>query len=98
MTEATWGNSAKTPDIDWRMSAALEDVPRGNGDVAQVTSLEGAVRSWVGLDPLHQAAATLTSDRPIWLDGVASGSFSGNGIAALAECLPQLPVRVTRLL
>jgi hypothetical protein len=27
MTEATWGESAKTPDINWRMSASLENVP-----------------------------------------------------------------------
>jgi hypothetical protein len=24
MTEATWGESAKTPEINWRMSASLE--------------------------------------------------------------------------
>lgn len=34
MTEATWGESAKTPDINWRMSASLENVPRGEAKVA----------------------------------------------------------------
>jgi len=50
MTEATWDDAAKNPPIDWRMSAALENVPRGNSDIAEVTSLEGAVRAWVTLD------------------------------------------------
>eukprot|EP01037_Dinobryon_pediforme_P029332 gene29332-32928_t len=45
MAEATWGDDTKTPAIDWRMSASLEDVPRGSEDVAEVTSLEGAVRA-----------------------------------------------------
>jgi hypothetical protein len=88
MTEATWGDDAKTPDIDWRMSAALEDVPRGGEDVAEVTSLEGAVRAWIGLDPEHKDAATLTTERPVQIDGVSGSSFSGTGIAALAERLP----------
>ena len=51
MTEATWGESAKTPDINWRMSASLENVPRGDTDIAEVTNLERAVRDWVRLDP-----------------------------------------------
>lgn len=88
MTEATWGNKAKTPPIDWRMSAALEDVPRGEEDVAEVTSLEGAVRAWRELDPAHQSAATLTLERAIQLDGVSLTAFTGNSIAALVEKLP----------
>ncbi|WP_277983319.1 hypothetical protein [Sphingomonas faeni] len=40
MTEATWSKSAKTPDIDWWMSASLENVPRGDTDIAEVTNLE----------------------------------------------------------
>jgi hypothetical protein len=88
MTEATWGDDAKTPDIEWRMSAALENVPRGDNDVAEVTSLEGAVRAWLELDPEHQAAATLTAERPVQIDGVSLTSFTGDGVSALAEHLP----------
>ena len=88
MTEASWGDTTKTPTIDWRMSASLENVPRGDNDVAEVTSLERAVRAWLDLDPAHRAAATLTPERPIQLDGVATSSFEGEGIAALAERLP----------
>ncbi|BCA62752.1 hypothetical protein HMP09_1986 [Sphingomonas sp. HMP9] len=88
MTEATWGQAAKTPDIDWRMSAALEDVPRGEEDVAEVTSLEGAVRAWLELDSEHRTAATLTAERPVQVDGVSLTSFVGDGIATLAERLP----------
>jgi hypothetical protein len=88
MVEAIWGEDAKTPDIDWRMSAALEDVPRGDGDLAEVTSLEGAVRAWLDLDLEHKAAATLTAERPVQIDGVSNTSFVGEGIAALAEQLP----------
>lgn len=88
MTEATWGDRAKTPAIDWRMSASLEDVPRGDADVAEVTSLEGAVRAWAGLDPAHRAAATLTLERAIQLDGVSLTTFTGESIAALVEKLP----------
>jgi hypothetical protein len=88
MAEATWGDDAKTPPIDWRMSASLEDVPRGDGDVAEVTSLEGAVRAWRQLDPAHQSAATLTLERAIQLDGVSITVFTGESIAALVEKLP----------
>ena len=87
MTEATWGEGAKTPDIDWRMSAALENVPRGDSDVAEVTSLEGAVRAWLDLDPDHRSAATLTVERIVQIDGVPTQTFTGSGIAALAERL-----------
>jgi hypothetical protein len=88
MTEASWGDSAKTPEIDWRMSAALEDVPRGDCDVAEVTSQEGAVRAWLDLDPVHKVAATLTPQRPIRIDGVSPTLFEGSGIAVLAERVP----------
>lgn len=88
MTEATWGDDVKTPDIDWRMSAALENVPRGDGEVAEVTSLEGAVRAWLELDPVHRSAATLTAERALQIDGVSLTSFAGEGISVLAEHLP----------
>lgn len=88
MTEATWGDDAKTPDINWRMSAALENVPRGDEDLAEVTSLERAVRAWTRLDQEHRAAAVLTSERPVQIDGASSAAFTGAGIARLAERLP----------
>lgn len=95
MTEATWGEDAKTPDINWRMSAALENVPRGDSEVAEVTSLEGAVRAWIELDPEHKAAATLTVERTVQIDGVSVETFIGEGIAVLAERLPA-PVTPSR--
>lgn len=88
MTEATWGDDAKTPDIDWRMSAALETVPRGDEDLAEVTSLEGAVRAWTALDPEHRSAAVLTPERPVQIDGASHASLTGHGIAALVDRLP----------
>lgn len=88
MVEATWGDETKSPNIDWNMSAALEDVPRGDDDLAEVTSLVGAVRAWVELDPDHKAAATLTPERPVLIDGVSTASFSGEAISVLAERLP----------
>jgi hypothetical protein len=92
MTEAAWGEDAKTPDIDWRTSAALENVPRGDSDVAEVTSLEGAVRAWIDLDPEHKAAAILTVERTMQIDGVSIDTFTGEGIAVLAERLPVPPI------
>lgn len=91
MTEATWGKSAKTPDINWRMSASLEDVARGETDIAEVTNLERAVRDWVRLDPEHRDAATLTTDHPVQIEGVSSTTFTGEAIAAIAEHLPRIP-------
>lgn len=88
MTEATWGERAKTPDINWRMSASLENVPRVDTDVAEVTNLARAVRDWMGLDPRHQAAAVLTAEHAIQVDGVSSRTFTGEAVAALAEHLP----------
>lgn len=88
MTEATWGNDAMSPDINWRMSAALENVPRGESDVAEVTSLAGAVSEWLALDQAHQAAAVLTPEHPLVIDGASYPSLTGEAIAALAERLP----------
>ena len=85
VTEATWGDAGRTPQIDWQMSASIEDVPRGDSDVAEVTSLEGAVRAWLTLDPQHRSAATLTLERAVQMDGVSTTSFMGEGIAALAK-------------
>ncbi|QQV78001.1 hypothetical protein H5J25_04465 [Sphingomonas aliaeris] len=88
MTEATWGDQSNASEIDWRMSAALENVPRGEEDVAEVTSLLGAVHEWIGLDPKHKAGATLTLERPVLIDGTARTSFQGEAIAMLAAALP----------
>ena len=88
MTEATWGESAKTPEINWRISASLENVPRGDSDVAEVTNLERAVRDWRELDPEHQATAVLTVEHPVQIDDASSTTFAGEGIAALADHLP----------
>lgn len=88
MAEATWGDRTKTPEINWRMSASLENVLRGDSDVAEVTSLERAVREWLALDPDHRADAVLTSEHPVQIDGSAHSSFTGEGIAVLAERLP----------
>ena len=49
MVEASWGDAA-SPDINWRMSAALENVPRGLEELVEVASLEKAVRAWLALD------------------------------------------------
>ena len=88
MTEASWGTDRKNLQIDWHMSAVIEDVPRGDSDVAEVTSLEGAVRAWLSLDPQHRAAAKLKLERAVQMDGVSTTSFTGEGIAALADRLP----------
>ena len=88
MTEATWVDDTKTPEIDWRMSAALENVPRGTENLAEVTSLEGAVRAWTALDTEHRDAAVLTPERPVLIDGASHVSLAGDGIAGLAERLP----------
>lgn len=85
MTEARWGDDAMTPDINWRMSASLENVHRGDTDLAEVTNLRAAVRAWQQLDPDHQAAATLTPEHALQIDGVTTASFSGEAIAALAD-------------
>ncbi|WP_294390602.1 hypothetical protein [uncultured Sphingomonas sp.] len=87
MTEASWGNAA-TPEIDWRMSAALKNVPRGDSDLAEVTSLEGAVRAWLALDPAHREGAVLTPEHVLLIDGVSMDEVRGAGIGSLAERLP----------
>jgi hypothetical protein len=74
--------------IDWGMSAALESVPRGGSELAEVTSLEGAVREWLDLDEEHRAEAVLTLDRPLVLDGVSRMDLEGDEIGALADRLP----------
>ena len=88
MTEASWGNESMSPDIDWRMSASLENVPRGDSDVAEVTSLAGAVEEWRALDAAHRANAVLTPERPLVIDGATVESLTGEGISVLAERLP----------
>ena len=88
MSEASWDEEVKTPPIDWSISAALENVARGGQEVAEVTNLEGAVRAWLALEPTHQMQATLSIEHSILLDGVATSSFAGQTIAALAEHLP----------
>ena len=88
MTEATWGGETKTPEIDWTMSAALENVVREGQDLPEVASLQAAVRAWTQLDPEHQAAATLTPEHAIMIDGASLSLFEGEGIRALAERLP----------
>ena len=88
MNQASWGE-AGSPEINWRMSAALEDVPRGDEDLAEVTSLEGAVRAWLALGPAHRSAATLTPEHPLLIDGASTSELIGEGIAKLAERLPE---------
>lgn len=88
MTEATWGNDAMSPEIDWTMSAALENVARGAEELPEVASLAGVVRAWMQLDPEHKAAATLTPERPIMVDGHTFETLHGDTIAALAGRLP----------
>lgn len=70
------------------MNASLENVPRGETDVAEVTNLKRTVRHWMALDPQHQTAATLTTEHAVQIDGVASTAFGGQAIAALADHLP----------
>jgi hypothetical protein len=88
MSEARWGTDALSPEIDWRMSASLENVPRGDSELAEVTSLEGAVAAWQALEPAQRAEAVLTPERPLVIDGASVESLTGDAIAALAERLP----------
>lgn len=89
--EATWDDEVKSPAIDWRMSAALENVPRGGDDVPEVTNLEKVVRDWLALDPEHRAEAIVTPERPLLIDGVSHASFTGDGVALLADRLEAGP-------
>ena len=88
MTEATWGDSVHPTAIQWSMSAALENVPRGDSDLAEVTSLEGAVRAWRDLDPEHRIHARLSTEHPIQIEGLAATAFTGNTINELFKRLP----------
>jgi hypothetical protein len=90
MNQASWGDGAMSPEIDWRMSASLENVPRGDSDLAEVTNLAGAVAAWQALEPAHRAAAVLTPERALLVEGATIAEFTGDGIAALAERLPPL--------
>ncbi len=69
------------------MSASLENVHRGNSDLAEVTSLRAAVPAWQQLDSDHKAAAILTPEHALLIDGVATASFSGEAVTAFAERL-----------
>jgi hypothetical protein len=89
MAEGTWKGATELPSINWRMSAALENVPRGDDEVAEVTNLEAAVRDWLQLDGELQAEAVLTPEHPIKLnEGEPIVSFSGLAIRDLADRLP----------
>ncbi|KKI18541.1 hypothetical protein CA236_12995 [Sphingomonas sp. ABOLG] len=88
MAEATWGE-ATPPPIDWKMSASLENVPRGDAAVPEVTSLETAVRAWQDLDPAMRADAVLKLERPVWLiPEMPLDRFEGDGIGDLVRVLP----------
>ena len=87
MVEASWGDAA-TPDINWRMSAALENVPRGLEELVEVTSLEKAVRAWLALDPAHQEDAILIPQQALIVEGVSMIEIRGDNIGSLALDLP----------
>lgn len=70
------------------MSAALENVPRGGSDVAEVTSRQGAVRAWKDLDGAHQIHARLSTGKPIQFEGVATAVFTGQAIGELVKRFP----------
>lgn len=88
MAEATWGD-ANDPRIEWKMSAALENVTRSGEEVPEVTNLEGAVRAWQELDGDQKRDAVLTLERPIRLNGdLPLDTFVGEAIGGLAQQLP----------
>lgn len=74
--------------IDWRMSALLANVERGGTEVAEVTSLEQAVRAWQTLDNGLQNEAVLRPERSVVLDGETVAAFEGQAIRELANQLP----------
>ncbi|WP_203310663.1 hypothetical protein [Sphingomonas beigongshangi] len=78
-------------EIDWRMSASLANVARGDSDLPEVTSLEGAARTWLALDTASQDAAVLTPERAVPLDSGMVVELKGQAIRSLAEQLPDLP-------
>lgn len=92
MTEAGSSADNRRSDINWRVSASLENVPRGDSDVAEVTNLERAVRDWTTLDPAHQDAAVLTVEHAVVLDGIARTTFDPPAISVLADRLPSAGV------
>lgn len=88
MTEATWSGGEPSV-INWKMSAALENVSVGGNLIPEVTNLEGAVRAWKGLEPELQEQAVLTLEHPIVVTGsMPVDSFMGAAIGQLAERLP----------
>jgi hypothetical protein len=87
MNEANWGRGTMSPGVDWRMSAALENVPRGESDLAEVTSLAAAIAAWQALDPAYRANAVLTPERPLVIDGVSVATLKRDAISALADRL-----------
>lgn len=74
--------------IDWTMSAALADVERDGNELAEVTSLERAVRAWLTLDDNMQNAAVLRPERAVVLEGETVVALTGQAIRALADRLP----------
>ena len=74
--------------IDWRMSAVLADVDRSGSELAEVTSLEQAVRAWLALDNGLQNEAVLRPERAVVIDGETVAAFEGQAIRALADRLP----------
>ena len=87
MVEASWGDAASL-DINWHMSAALENVPRGLEELVEVTSLEKAVRAWLALDPAHQEDAILIPQQVLIVEGVSMIEIRGDNIGSLALKLP----------
>jgi hypothetical protein len=75
-------------DIDWKMSAALENVSRGGNELPEVTNLAAAVRAWTTLDNELQNAAVLTPEHAVVVDGESTAAFSGQAIRQLAALLP----------
>lgn len=74
--------------IDWRMSAVLANVDRSGSELAEVTSLEQAVRAWHALDNGLQNEAVLRPERAVVIDGETVAAFEGQAIRALADRLP----------
>lgn len=89
----SWGADAQNPAPDWGMSVSLENVPRGGQQLPEVTSLREAVRTWLQLEQPAKDAAVLILERPVIIDGAQLDRFEGQGIAALAERLPDAGAR-----
>lgn len=84
----SWGDNTRNPEPDWSMSAALENVPRGDSELPEVTNLREAVTTWQQLDRGMRDAAILMLERPILLDGAQINRFEGQAIGRLADKLP----------